>query len=349
MLDGKRVVGPDGGTFRATQRMIARFKEDGPLSEATAGEFVVHTGVDGRAVFHVHPNAKNRILHTALVGELNGLLHVMTVGDRKPPDWGTLGGPRALLKWVQPAPVIPSRPADAPGGAEVMKKAAGLSPSAREEFIAAELLRGNLPDFLKEFQTVTVRAKDGAGKQHEAAYDVMPDYLAVGSDADFVRVPLTPATAQRVADAFGCALPTRKVVDQVFASATRRLEPIPLTEAREAPETFARHNELIQKQLAGKSPAGLVAGQKKDVVVSNWLGDKPNRVAIYGWHKTNGTPIQPLTIVHKDTYVDYSHGIRLMKRALVVDGKVRDVRHVLHAADLHGLLSDEGPISHSTY
>src|SRR5262249_17147344 len=106
MLDGKRVVGPAGGTFRATQRMLARFKEDGPLTESTAGEFVIHTGIDGRAVFHVHSNPKTRILHTALVGEMNGLLHAITTGDHKAPDWGTLGGPQAYLKCVQTARVI---------------------------------------------------------------------------------------------------------------------------------------------------------------------------------------------------------------------------------------------------
>ena len=66
-------------------------------------------------------------------------------------------------------------------------------------------------------------------------------------------------------------------------------------------------------------------------MVTNRLDEKPNRVAIYGWHKLDGKPIQPLTIVHVNWYVDYSHGVRLMKRTVMVDGKPRDVRHVLHA------------------
>ena len=49
-------------------------------------------------------------------------------------------------------------------------------------------------------------------------------------------------------------------------------------------------------------------------------------------------PIQPLTIVHRDTYVDYSHGVRLIRRTVMVDGKPRDIRHALHAADVCGLL-----------
>ena len=102
---------------------------------------------------------------------------------------------------------IPPRPADAPGGVAFMKSIAGLSRNAREEAIASEIGRGNIPDFLRTFQSITVTAKGKAGKYHTANYEVMPDYLAVGSDADFVRVPMSPLTAQRIADIFGCALP----------------------------------------------------------------------------------------------------------------------------------------------
>lgn len=338
MLNGKLVVGPDGGTFRATERMRTRFTKDVPLTESKTGEFTTYSGLDGRLAVHVHPNPKNRILHTALVGEMNGLLRGLTDGN----EWGTFGGPRAYAKWVQPAPGIPPRPADAMGGAAFMAKVAKLPAAEREEAIAVELCRGNVPDFLRTLHPITVRAKN-----HTATFEVMPDYLAVGSDADFVRVPMTPMTAARVADAFGCALPTRKIVDEVYKAAMVKLEPRPLTEAREAVETFVQHHTIIERQRAGNT--GLVAGIKKDVVVTNRLAEKPHKVAIYGWHKLDGAPIQPLTIVHRDTYVDYSHGVRLMRRAVTVDGKPRDVRHVLYAADLHSLLSDEGPIIRPAY
>jgi hypothetical protein len=348
-LDGKPVVGKDGGTFRATGRMIEALGKTVALAESKSGDFVTRTGLDRRIALYVHPNPANRILHTALVGEMNGLLRVLTDGDPRAPAWGTFGGPRAYTKWVQPAPAIPERPADAEGGAAVFKRLAGLSPVDREEAIARELLRGNLPDFLRKFQAVTIRGKDRTGREHTATIEVMPDYLAIGSDADFVRVPMTPQTAQRVADAFGCSLPTRKIVDEVYRSAAVKLDPIPLTEAREAVETFADHGRRIEKQRDGQALGLLVAGVKKDVVITNRLGEKPNRVAIYGWHKADGSPIQPLTIVHRDTYVDYSHGVRLVRRAVVVDGKPRDVRHALHAADACGPLSDEGPIDWPSY
>jgi hypothetical protein len=341
-LDGKKVVGPDGGTFRASGRMMSRFRQDTVLTEAKSGDFQATTGLNGQIQFFIHPNPQNKILHTALVGEMNGYLEAITQGTPQVSGWGTFGGPRNYTKWVQPVAGVPARSADAVGGAAFMKRIADLPPAEREEVIAAEITQGNIPEFLRRFVTITVRATDAAGKEHTLSYEVMPDYLAVGSDTDFIRVPMTPMAAQRIADAFGCVLPTRKVVNDVYREAAVKLEPRPLTEEREAVKTFVQHHTIIEGQREGKTLGALVAGIKKDVVVTNRLTEKPNRVAIYGWHKRDGNPIQPLTIVHRDTYVDYSHGIRLMKRTVLLDGKPRDIRDILRSPELCSLLSDEG-------
>jgi hypothetical protein len=340
-LNGKRVVGPDGGTYRATERMRTRLAKDIEFSENTASDIVTRTGLDGRVTLLVHTNPKNIILHTRLVGEMNGLIRGLTESG--------FGTPRAYTKFVQPAPGIPKRPADAMGGSVFFKKIDKLARDEREEAIAAELLRGNIPDFLRQFHKLTVQASDKAGKEHTATFEVMPDYLAVGGNDDFVRVPMTPMTAARIAEAFGCALPTRKIVDEVFTAASTKLEPKPMTMDRESAATFLKHHALIEEQRRDKKLGELVAGIKKDVVITNRLAEKPDRVAIYGWHKLDGKPIQPLTIVHVNWYVDYSHGVRLMKRTVMVDGKPSDVRHILHDRDLCGLLSDEGPITRPTY
>jgi hypothetical protein len=347
-LNGKKVIGPDGGTYRATERMRARFAKDLALIESKDGDVVARTALDGRIALVVHANPKNLILHTALVGEMNGLLRGLIDPEPKP-TWGRFGGPRAYTKFVQPVPGIPKQPADAIGGKEFFRKIDKLTPAGREAAIAQEIMRGNIPNFLRAFRTITVKGKDAAGKEHTATVEVMPDYLAVGSDADFVRVPMTPMTAARIADGFGCALPTRKVVDEAYSAAAIKLEPLPLTERREAAATFLLHHNLIEEQRGGRKLGELVAGTKKDVVVTNRLTEKPDRVAIYGWHKLDGKPIQPLSIVHVNSYVDYSHGVRLMKRSVTVDGRTRDVRHVLYDPALCRLLSDEGPVTRPTY
>src|SRR5262245_9451451 len=218
-LDGKLVVGPDGGTFRASKHMMDRFARDIDLVESKDGDFVNHSGLDGRISFRVHSNPNNKILHTVLVGEMNGVLQALTEGTPTESAWGKFAGPRAYTKWVQPAPTIPARPNNAEGGAAVMARLASLTPSAREEAIASEILAGNFPEFLHKFHSITIEATDKSGKPHQAVIEIMPDYLAVGSDADFVRIPMTPMTAQRIADAFGCALPTRKISDEVYKNA----------------------------------------------------------------------------------------------------------------------------------
>jgi hypothetical protein len=177
----------------------------------------------------------------------------------------------------------------------------------------------------------------------------MPDYLAVGADADYVRMPMTPMTAQRIADAWGCALPTRKIVNDIYSQAACKLEPKPLTEARESVVTFEYHNALIEQQRSASTLGQSTAGVKKDIVVTNRLDERPRRVAIFGWHRLDGSAIQPLNVSHVNTYVDYSHGVRLMRRSVVVDDKPMDMRYVMYSADLCGLVSDEGPIVRPSY
>jgi len=244
---------------------------------------------------------------------------------------------------------IPDRPEGAMGGRAFMKSVADLSPSEREAAIGDELLRGNVPTFLRRF--IVIYTSVAVGDDHEvtASYEVAPDYLAIGSDEDFVRVPMTPMTAQAVADAFGCALPTRKMVNDIYDQAEVKLAPLPLTEDRTSVTTFLQHHGLIEWQRQGKSLGALVAGIKKDVVITNRLQEKPNRVAIYGWHKLNGEPIQPLYTGHVNTYVDYSHGVRLVRRVMNVAGEATTVDAVLADPNLAALLSDEGVIAEPRY
>ena len=328
-LEGRKIVGPTGGTWRASERMLARLAREGAIEEANEDPFGRKTAMGGRAKFYLHPNPDRKVLHSALVGEMNGLLHALAVDTPAAGKWGVFGGPRAYQKWV----------AERRGGREVLRRIADLPLADREAVIVDEILGGNVPAHLRRF--VKVKLKSG---ELEGAVEVIPDYLAVGTDDDWVRTPLTPMAAARVAEAWGCALPTRKMVDAAWEQAAVKLEPQPLTEQREAITTFVQHHELIQAQSKNPAAGTLVAGIKKDVVVSNRLKEKPGRVAIYGWHKLDGKPIQPLTIVHRDTYVDYSHGVRLVKVEMDVGGKRRTLADVLKDPAVCGLVSDEGVI-----
>jgi hypothetical protein len=215
--------------------------------------------------------------------------------------------------------------------------------------VLRELKSGNIPEFLRHLVPITVKATDVEGHEHTAIYQVMPDYLAIGSDRDFIRVPMNPHTAQAFCDAFGLVLPTPKMVDDIWQDAISKAIPQPLTQSREDPLTFLTHNRMIEDQLVGQYLSELRAGDKKDVVITNRLNEKPKRVAIYGWQFPSGEPIQPLTTVHVDWYVDYSHGIRPVKATIRVDGADMPYQLVLRDPKLHVLLSNEGVMSLSSY
>ncbi|MCP5520852.1 MAG: hypothetical protein H7A46_04830 [Verrucomicrobiales bacterium] len=242
---------------------------------------------------------------------------------------------------------LPPRPGNAPTGRAFAESVAGLDRPAREERVVAELLRGNLPDYLRRLVPVTLTNSVGDAA-HRLTVWVTPDYLAVGSDADYLLMPLSPMAARRIAEATGCQLPTRRLVDAIHAKAPLKLVPQPIPPSPEMTTlpVFARHNERVWEQRRAALPefplGTLVAGDKKDVVVSPQLARRPGKVAIYGWHQTNGVPIQPLYLGHADSWVDYSHGVRLVAGTANLDGEDKSLAEILSDPELNGLASDEG-------
>jgi len=254
-----------------------------------------------------------------------------------------------------PAPAklldLPPRPANAPTGTQFTNIIATLSRSEREQWIYAQIISGNVPGWLRVLQPVSV-----SGGGHTATYYVTPDYLAIGSETDYFRTPMTPLLAQRLADRLGCSLPTRRMVNQIWTNAPVKLSPVPFNPAVydiQSVAVFAASNFAIDGQrnlLTNAHPLGaLVGGSKKDVIISariytNFANGptitKP--VVIYGWHYLNGTYIQPLYNGHEETYVDYSHGIRLVQMNLLVDGHPDTLTNVLTSPALCQLLSDDG-------
>lgn len=241
---------------------------------------------------------------------------------------------------------LPERAANARGGNEFARSLVELPQKEREEKIVAEIKAGNVPAFLRKLIPVAA-----ANETDKVTYHVLPDYLAVGSDEDYFLVPLTPHTAQAIADSLDCALPTPKIVDDIYAAATIKLipEPIPPTPAMTTVPVFIQHNELVLKQRKQQPRGGLVAGHKKDVVIAKQILTAPGKVAIYGWHKPDDKPIQPLYAGHADSWADYSHGIRLVQRKVTVNDQPRTIDEVLADPKLCVLLSNEGSLPQTRY
>lgn len=212
----------------------------------------------------------------------------------------------------------------------------------RDSFAVKEILAGNFPKFLSQLIPINVFAKDSVtGKINRATYYVMPDYLSIGTNENWARIPLTPIAAQQIADRFNCFLPTRKMVNDIYTNAEVKLAPVPMYIYRDSTITMWQHHLIIEGQRKAKK--GLIAGIKKDVIISDALkrSTKSNRVAIYGWHLLNGKPIQPLYTGHVDWYADYSHGIRLIHRNIKVNGIWMDYTKVMEDPNFRKLLTDE--------
>jgi hypothetical protein len=238
-------------------------------------------------------------------------------------------------------------------GSELLAQLGDLPLAAREARIAEHFDQGNVPTLLGRLAPVQLRATIGE-RTHTATVWCTPDYFGLGTDADWLRLPITPQLAQRLADRLDCVLPTRKLVDTIWTQAITKVEPQPFHPRDHdilSLRVFAEHHRVIEAQCvaAGHTTGTLLAGHMKDVVLSPQLATKPDRVAICGWHRLDGRAIQPLWTGHTTAHVDYSHGIRFVRRAMLLDGEPTNVDAVLADPVLHVLLSDEGPITAARY
>ncbi|MFO0998854.1 MAG: hypothetical protein U0936_00815 [Planctomycetaceae bacterium] len=254
-------------------------------------------------------------------------------------------------RWTVP---VVEASSSARSGRQLAKDLDSLSIEDRERQIETEIRAGNVPDHWKKFVPIKLKGNIESKEQSLIIF-VSPDYLSLGSDQDFLRIPLSPHVAQNVADHLECLLPTRHMVDQIYAAAEIVLKPQPMAPTDEMIRVsyFARHNQAIQDQLIERYPnrsrGQLLAGHKKDVVLTPRLAESSSRVAIYGWHEAKDRPIQPLYVGHAETWVDYSHGIRLVARKGFLNGMPCDLRDVLADEKLCELLSNEGPLEVASY
>lgn len=244
---------------------------------------------------------------------------------------------------------IPARAENARGGRAFAEQIRGLSDDERESQIRHELQLGNIPNFLRQLVPVRLQAPGPNGTLVRITVCAAPDYLAIGSDEDFLLMPMRLATALSAAADFGFTLPTPRLVDAIYTQASAHFAPQPLPAGDEmrSTEYSLMHNGLIAAQrLALAAPLGsLIAGDKKDLVLTNRLRSHLDRVAIYGWHTVDGKPIQSLSTVHGWRYADYSHGARLISTRVFIDGEPRSIFDALEDTRLAPALSDEGVVS----
>ena len=259
-----------------------------------------------------------------------------------------------LKKEKMDVPYFQGKPEASVTAWNFMLKADNMEFWKREDYIVKTILEGNVPAPMKQFRkivfrTAVVDSVEILRKPHTIEMWVLPDYLTIGTDESYVRMPMGPLAAQRIADSLHCILPTTYLVDRIAEVAEGHLDIFPfrpLGNRNCQPIVFQDSHNAIQALYKAKGYrfGQFISGLKKDVVLTCKILTQPgweSYEAIYGWHHPDGKPQQPLFIRHGNFYVDYSHGIRMIYRTVKVDGKEMDAREILESPQLYRLISNE--------
>lgn len=351
--NGKPFISREDGTWYNTEQMqkcLKKLLKKEKWRTTTTDSTICRTAGNGRIYFYSLRNPEHKIYHTVLV-ERNGFIQSLLSGTSYENSGYSMMEPRAYDRFIQdsvPLPVsfpIPPRKADAPTGSGFARMSEKLNAADRDSIAFNQIVSGNVPDMMRQPIYITQDSvTDAEGQPHKITICVLPDFIAIGDDADFLRIPLLPATAQKIADNFGCILLTRKVSDMIHKHSGLKLKPHPMTpdSTMTTVPVFSKHDSIIEaeRKLTG-SDIALTSGHKKDIVITNRIADEQDRLFIYGWHYPDGTPIQPLSGAHNSMYVDYSHGVRLINDIVIIDGKAFSAKQILQDPVLYKLLSDE--------
>lgn len=259
-----------------------------------------------------------------------------------------------LHKASMPVPALADKPTATLAGSDFMRRADTTAFWTLEDIIVETVTAGQVPDALRHFRKITfttpvVDSVEILRKKHKVEMWVLPDYVTIGTNDDFVRMPMGPLAAQRIADALDCTLPTPFLVDRIAEASEGHVDIFPfrpLGNRNSQPIVFQDSNNAINAQFKayGYEFGQFISGLKKDIVLTYkimTLTEYERNVAIYGWHHPDGRAQQPLFVRHGNFYVDYSHGVRLIYNKVKIDGVEYNIREILQSPELYRLLSDE--------
>jgi len=186
---------------------------------------------------------------------------------------------------------------------------------------------------------------------HTGVVYVMPDHFGLGAAGDWLRVPLSGRSAERLARQMGWLLPTRKIVDAIWeAPGTVRLAMTGRTpregETRNAMRLWLEAN-AADARAVGDRDGTIVAGHRKSYTVGRASLAEPGNDVIYDGRDAAGNRIQTVENNHSHAlgYVDYSQVPRFLAADMEVDGGWRRVADVAADPELAGLVSHNGPFT----
>lgn len=138
--------------------------------------------------------------------------------------------------------------------------------------------------------------------------------------------PVARADLPALCEAWGCEVPTSALVDAIWRAADLRLNPYGLMrnyripKDMASPEAYASQRRAIEREVgrvlaergmvaSGEYAFNILAGTHKDFAIL-----PGGRTDLYGWFTLAGVPIEKGATSHNETYVDYSQGLRLVRR-----------------------------------
>jgi hypothetical protein len=198
-----------------------------------------------------------------------------------------------------------------------------------------------MPDSWDDWVTVTVHGRKGT----VVDFDVSPHGLRLGTNEDWVEVPLDGPHSGAAAEMLGTRLATAWMVDEIYDAASKQGQVVRYFAATQiarslgyadwepdAPdgrkmrsaEFFERRSTLLRKWLRENDvpDSALVGGYFKCVVPPIDGVTRRGGLEMLGGHDDAGGRIQPLSGgFHERQFYDYSQNLRLAKDQLRVDGR----------------------------
>ena len=188
------------------------------------------------------------------------------------------GANSKLKKECLPVPFFEDKPAATLGGRAFMMRADTTDFWSLEDVIVEVVTAGNVPTELRSFRkivftTPVVDSVEVLRKKHKVEMWVLPDYVAIGTDDDFVRMPMGPMAAQRIADALDCTLPTPFLVDRIAEVSEGHVDIFPfrpLGSRNCQPIVFQDSDNAIKAlfKAHGYRFGQFISGLKKDIVLT---------------------------------------------------------------------------------
>lgn len=191
---------------------------------------------------------------------------------------------------------------------------------------------------------------------HVARFYVFEDALKL----DGVRVNVSAALEQRIADLLDASLLTAKLADLVWEQSAIQVGPKPQTVVNGVvPSSYAstvKHSTAIDKEIAGRT--GMVQSVGKHWILTNKIAAN-GLAANYGWHFTgatyqgmrgevsvtgNGRVLQGIGTRHNSAHADYSQTCVLVHSDCMLDDMQVRLSDLLSSPEYWPLVSHEGII-----